>query len=95
MRNSSTRLGAVAVLSFWCGFLLLGGTSTATMPIQKQAKEAGIPAANCQYCHIEKMPKKGEATHNERGKWLIAEKDKRKAKDIDGAWLKDYPGDKK
>ncbi|MGH9365824.1 MAG: hypothetical protein ACRD1B_11265 [Thermoanaerobaculia bacterium] len=95
MRKRKTRLGAVAVLLFWSGWLLLGGTSRATLPTQKQAKEAGIPAGNCQYCHIEKLPKKGEITHNERGKWLVAEKAKRKAKDVDGAWLKDYPGDKK
>ena len=95
MRKAKTRLGAVAVLLFWSGWLLLTGASTATMAIQKQAKEASIAATNCQYCHIEKMPKKGEATHNDRGKWLIAQKDKKKAKEVDGAWLKDYPGDKK
>lgn len=95
MRTSRTRLGAVAALLFWCGWMLLGGTSLATLPIQKQAKEAGLPAANCQYCHNEKLPKKGEITHNERGKWLVAEKAKRNAKEVDGAWLKGYPGDKK
>jgi hypothetical protein len=36
------------------------------------------------------MPKKGAATNNERGKWLVEEKDKRKAKEIDVNWLKDY-----
>jgi hypothetical protein len=34
-------------------------------------------------------------THNDRGNWLIKEKETRKAKEVDGAWLKDYPGDKK
>ncbi len=30
-------------------------------------------------------------THNERGKWLVEEKAKRKAtKEVDAAWLKDY-----
>jgi hypothetical protein len=96
MRTSRTRLGALAVLLFWCGWMLVGGdTSLATLPTQKQAKEAGFPATNCLYCHNEKLPKKGEATHNDRGKWLIAEKAKRNAKEVDGAWLKDYPGDKK
>ena len=42
-----------------------------------------------------KMPKKGESTNNDRGKWLVAEKTKRNAKEVDGAWLKDYTGDKK
>jgi hypothetical protein len=34
-------------------------------------------------------------TMNDRGKWLMAEKAKRGAKEIDVAWLKEYPGDKK
>ena len=34
-------------------------------------------------------------THNDRGKWLVAEKAKRNAKEVDPAWLKEYPGDKK
>jgi hypothetical protein len=41
------------------------------------------------------MPKKGASTLNDRGKWLVAEKEKRGAKEIDVVWLKDYPGDKK
>lgn len=95
MRTVDVRVSTMAVLLFWCGRALLGGTSLATLPIQKQAKEAGFPATNCQYCHNEKLPKKGEATHNDRTKWLLAEKAKRKASEVDGAWLKDYPGDKK
>jgi hypothetical protein len=62
----------------------------------KQAKDAGLPAQNCQYCHVEKMPKKDTFKVddlNERGKWLAAEKDKRKAKP-DAAWLKEFPGKK-
>lgn len=65
-------------------------TATATMPLQKKAKEAGFPAANCQYCHADKLPKKGAATLNERGKFLASQKDKQKAADVDVAWLKDY-----
>jgi hypothetical protein len=95
MRTSKTRAVAIVALLFWCGWVLLGSNSLATLPVQKQAKEAGFPATNCQYCHNEKLPKKGEATHNERGKWLIAEKAKRNAKEVNGAWLKDYPGDNK
>jgi hypothetical protein len=66
--------------------------------MQKQAKGAGVPVDNCLYCHGEKMPKKGASTLNERGRWLMSEKDKRKAKEVDGAWLKEYvekKGDKK
>jgi hypothetical protein len=65
------------------------------MAIQKQAKAAGVPADNCLYCHNEKLPKKDAVTYNDRGKWLVDEKAKRNAKAVDGAWLKDYPGDKK
>ncbi len=64
--------------------------ASATVALQKKAKDAGLPAQNCLYRHGEKLPKKGAATYSERGKWLQAEKDTRKAKEIDAAWLKDY-----
>jgi hypothetical protein len=95
MKKSRTDLGIAGVLLFWCAWMLLSGTSSATLPIQKKAKEAGIPADNCLYCHNEKLPKKDAVTHNDRGKWLIAEKTKRNVKEVDPAWLKDYPADKK
>lgn len=71
--------------------------ASATMQMQKAAKEAGFAeATNCMYCHGEKLPKKDAHTFNERGKWLQAEKDKRKAKEVDVAWLKEYkPAEKK
>ncbi len=73
------------------GFTLGGaGVASATIALQKKAKEAGVEAQNCLYCHGEKLPKKGAATYNDRGKWLLAEKDKRKAKEVDVAWLKEY-----
>jgi hypothetical protein len=76
---------------------LLGGAQDAwaTMDMQKKAKAAGFAAANCQYCHNEKLPKKGASTNNERGAWLVAEKEKRQAKEVDVAWLKDYTENKK
>ncbi|HLA77296.1 MAG TPA: hypothetical protein VJU18_06940, partial [Vicinamibacteria bacterium] len=67
-----------------------GGVARATLDMQKKAKAAGFEATNCMYCHGEKLPKKGAVTQNDRGKWLLAEKDKRKAKEVDVAWLKDY-----
>ncbi len=72
--------------------LVLGSAAPAhaTLDMQKKAKAAGVEAANCLYCHNEKLPKKGAITHNDRGKWLLVEKDKRKAKEVDAAWLKDY-----
>jgi hypothetical protein len=72
--------------------LVLGVPSPAraTLEIQKKAKEAGFAAANCQYCHNEKLPKKDAVTHNDRGKWLVAQKEAKKAKEVDVTWLKEY-----
>ncbi len=95
MKRRGTGWSLAAVGLAWSGWILVAGTSSATLSMQKAAKEKGFPAENCLYCHGEKMPKKGAATYNDRGKWLIAEKDKRKAAEVDVAWLKDYPGDKK
>jgi len=95
MRKAGTSFGLLVVLAAWCAGMLLSGASSADMAIQKQAKAAGVPVDNCMYCHNEKTPKKDHETPNDRGKWLVAEKEKRGAKKVDGAWLKDYPGDKK
>ena len=95
MERSKSRLGLAACAAFWATWMLLPGTSSATLPIMKKAKELGFPAENCLYCHNEKLPKKGAATHNERGEWLKAEKVKRGAKEVDPAWLKDYTAGKK
>jgi hypothetical protein len=97
MVKTGSRLGVLAAALFWVGWIALSGTSSATLAHQKQAKEAGVDVKNCQYCHVDKLPKKDQGAHelNDKGKWLMAEKDKRKAKEVDGAWLKDYPGDKK
>lgn len=95
MKKRGSLIGLTGVIVFWAAWVALSGVSSANLTIQKKAKEAGFPATNCQYCHNEKLPKKGAMSHNERGKWLVAEKAKRGAKDVDPAWLKDYPGDKK
>jgi len=81
----------MTVAALVAGMWIAGaGVASATLPMQKKAKELGLKITNCQSCHVEKLPKKGAVTHNERGKWLLAEKDKRKAKEVDVAWLKDY-----
>jgi hypothetical protein len=95
MKKSGSKIGVIGVIVFWASWILLSGTSSATLPIQKKAKELGFEATNCMYCHNEKLPKKGAVTHNERGKWLIAQKEKKGAKEVDAAWLKEYPGNKK
>jgi hypothetical protein len=69
--------------------------AAATPQMIKQAKDAGFPAQNCQYCHTVAMPKKEGFKPdelNERGKWLLSEKEKQKAKDVKPEWLKNYTG---
>jgi len=95
MKKPGWRLGLTALLLAWSGWIFVADGTFATLSMQKKAKEAGFPAENCLYCHGEKMPKKGAVTYNDRGQWLQAEKDKRKAKEVDVAWLKDYPGERK
>ena len=89
LMRSRMMAGAALVAGAW---LVLGGVASATMPLQKKAKEAGFPATNCQYCHVDKLPKKDKGAHepNDRGKWLIAQKEAKKAKEVDVTWLKDY-----
>lgn len=67
--------------------LLLGSalTTKAYPPFLKKAAKFG--AKDCLYCH--KEPEGGEGW-NDRGNWLIAEKEKRKADTIDVEWLADY-----
>lgn len=90
MRNKG--IAVTVALLVMCGWLGLSATSSANMDIQKQAKAAGVDAKNCQFCHTVALPKKGEGQNqlNERGKWLVAQKEAKKADKVDGAWAKDY-----
>jgi alkyl sulfatase BDS1-like metallo-beta-lactamase superfamily hydrolase len=92
MRTQGSRLGLMVMLLVWCGWTGLSSVSTAMLETQKEAKAAGVDAKNCLYCHVDKLPKKDAHDLNDAGKWLVAEKEKRGAKAVDGAWLKDYPG---
>ena len=86
MHATAKRVSALAILAWVAGT----GLASATLPIQKKAKELGYAANTCLFCHNEKLPKKEAVTHNARGQWLLAEKAKRKAKEVDASWLKDY-----
>lgn len=55
--------------------IALGSSSLATMDIQKVYK-AKDPKANCQTCHVAKMPKKDAADLNAFGKTVKSAKDK-------------------
>ena len=71
--------------------LAAAGSAQADMAMQKKAKELGIASVQgCQSCHTDKLPKKGAAKVNEMGQWLVDQKEARKAKEIDVAWLKEY-----
>ena len=95
MKQTGSKLGFAALALVGFGWIALSGTSSGTMAMQKKAKEAGFAVDNCTYCHNEKMPKKGESTYNDRGKWLMDQKAKKGAAEVDVNWLKDYPGEKK
>jgi len=84
------RIGAGVGLVVTAMVLSGAATASASMAMQKKAKDAGFAATNCQYCHEDKLPKKEAHASNDRGKFLVAEKDKRKASEIDVNWLKDY-----
>ena len=86
MKRRMSLVGSLALGAWLFGAM----PARATMDMQKKAKAAGFDAQNCLYCHNEKLPKKGAVTQNDRGKWLTAEKEKRGAKQVDSAWLKDY-----
>jgi hypothetical protein len=81
---------ALVALVVVVGCLTMFRPASATVEMQKNAKAAGFDVKNCLYCHGEALPKKGASTYNDRGNWLKAEKEKRKAKEIDVTWLKEY-----
>jgi hypothetical protein len=89
-------IGAVAGLVVGGVWLLSAATASASLPMVKKAKELGITSVtNCQSCHVDKLPKKDAYKVNERGQWLVDQKEKRKAKEIDLTWLKEYVEPKK
>jgi hypothetical protein len=96
IRMSWTALGSMVATITVTGSMV-AGLAAASPPMIAKAKQKGYPAQNCQYCHVSNLPKKETFKPddlNDRGKWLAAEKDKQKAKEIDVDWLKDYPGGK-
>jgi len=91
------RRAGLTVAAFYVALVAIQGLATAKGLWVKQSKDLGFPAENCLYCHTEKMPKKDTFKAdalNDRGKWLISQKESKKAAEIDLNWLKDYPGGK-
>lgn len=69
----------------------LAGEAFGYPPFLVKARKFG--AKDCTFCHIEP---EGGPPFNERGQWLIAEKERRQAEVVDPAWLADYkPGNAK
>jgi len=86
-------IGAVALLSLGAAI----GSAWASPEMLAAAKKAGLPAKNCQYCHTEALPKKDTfkpENLNDRGKFLLADMQKKNLKQPDLAALKDFPGGK-
>jgi hypothetical protein len=82
-----------AIVVVWLG--LTGGVALASPQMLADTKKVGMPAKNCQYCHVEALPRKDTfkpETLNDRGKFLLADKDQRKLNAVDLQKLKDFPG---
>ena len=76
-------------LIFVAGLILsLAGESFGYPPFLAKSRKFG--AKDCTFCHVDPL---GGPPWNDRGKWLIAEKDRRKADVVDVEWLAEYkPG---
>ena len=71
--------------------LILAVPAQAKMPWVKKAQEAGFAEVkDCKACHVGVAKKGGELS--ERGMFLVDVKAKKKAAEVDLAWLKDYKG---
>lgn len=94
--TTKTQVAGALITGSALALTLLPTTARATLEMQKKAKAAGFAeSSNCLYCHNEKLPKKGAVTNNDRGQWLVAQKEKKGAKEIDFSWLKEYRAPKK
>lgn len=80
---------AIVFLASWVG-VIGANRSMAFQSLMNKAKKFG--AKDCLFCHSHED---GGAGWNERGQWLIAEKERRKAEKIDADWLLDYKPEEK
>lgn len=74
---------------------VMGAPLQAKLAWNKKARTYDAGVTSCTACHVNEKPKKKDEPMSERGKWLLEQKEKKKAKDIDLAWLKDYPANGK
>jgi hypothetical protein len=59
-------------------------------PFVSKARKFG--AKDCKFCHVNA---EGGSPHNARGNWLIKEKERRNADEVDPDWLAGYKPPKK
>lgn len=76
---------AVAVIFLAGVFFALAGQSFAYPPFLIKARKFG--AKDCTFCHVDP---EGGPPWADRGKWLMDEKERRKADAVDVDWLADY-----
>ena len=92
MKVATSCTAAALLVSLGAGV----GLAVATPQMLSEAKKAGMPAKNCQYCHTESMPKKdtfkADTGLNDRGKFVMADMKAKNSKTPDYAKLKDFPG---
>ena len=81
------------------GVVVGAGAAFATPQMLTDAKKAGFPAKNCQFCHTEAVPKKDtfkpDTSLNGRGKFLLTDMQKRNLKEPDVKALKGYTATEK
>jgi hypothetical protein len=91
-RKTVMGIGALLVTSG-----MAAGTALGTPQVFMQAKNSGLPANNCQYCHSDAVPKKETFTPaelNDRGKFLLDDMKQRNLTAPDVGKLKEYKGAK-
>lgn len=74
---------------------MLTGSLQAKLAWNKKAKAYDAGVTGCTSCHVNEKPKKKGEPLTERGQWMMEQKEKRQAKDMDLSWLKDYPNNGK
>jgi hypothetical protein len=87
MKRRLTR--SVLVLVVLAGALSSAPESSALPPFLSKAEKFG--AKDCAFCHADAAGGEG---WNARGRWLVAEKKRRKADQVDVEWLANYKGKK-
>jgi mono/diheme cytochrome c family protein len=81
MEVQARKLGFPAANCLYCH-----ATPHAVEAMKQKAKALNINEGNCLACHGANIP----AKLNARGHWLLAEKQRRGAKQLDMAWLREY-----